>query len=118
MGLYLYAECQGGTLGVWESLHSPGWCSIIVSDKNTMTGQEGERARKPLQGRVGKLLYLSNFPFRFLLLFGQGPHSFILHEAPQALYLTCIALGLWGGFWMSKHLKVLGQWGPVGACSV
>lgn len=68
--------------------NSPSWCNNIVSDKNTMTGQEGERTRKPLQGRVEKLLYLSNFHFSFLPLFGRGPHSFILHEAPQALYLT------------------------------
>ena len=86
-----------------------------------MTGQEGETARKPLQGRAEKLLYLSNFHFRFLPLFGQGPHSFILHEAPQALYLTLHRPGAVGRVldeqapesWASG-----GQWGPVGACSV
>lgn len=92
--------------------NSPSWCNNIVSDKNTMTGQEGERTRKPLQGRVEKLLYLSNFHFSFLPLFGRGPHSFILHEAPQALYLTLHCLGAVG--------RVLDEQapessGPVGA---
>ena len=120
-GITLCAEWQGATPGVWESLHSPGWCNIIVSDKNTMTGQEGETARKQLQGRAEKLLCLSNFHFRFLSLFGQEPHSFILYEAPQALYLTLHSLGAVGRVsdeqapesWASG-----GQWGPVGACSV
>ena len=61
-----------------------------------MTGQEGETVRKQLQGRAEKLLCLSNFHFRFLSLFGQEPHSFILHEAPQALYLTLHSLGAVG----------------------
>ena len=88
------------------------WCNNIVSDKNTMTGQEGERTRKPLQGRGEKLSHLSNFHFSFLPLFGQGPHSFILHEAPQALHLTLPCLGAVG--------RVLDEQapessGPVGA---